>query len=173
MNPEKAENRPPQDIHIPEALAPEIERAVERFLAFRNANRAAYQATHFPAQFEARVGGDIASQRVYLEHQIKHAQARIQAFLGDSAPQIPEIEDPTREELIGIFDQQTQTLAGLFRDRSNWGKMVKFPWTPYLTGMSAIHEVNYHEAHHEGLNRATLGRFGIPLPREVIAPFGP
>ncbi len=160
-------------VEIPEALDPEIQRALDKLLNLRRANRKAYEVTT-EEQFGTRINEDIADQRTYLVHQIKHSDVRARAFSGEGelAP-LPELEELTRDQLLEQLDITTSHLDAIFRDRNNWGRRVNIPYSPPgLTGMTVLNDISLHEAHHEGQNRVTLAHFNIPQPPEVTATFG-
>jgi hypothetical protein len=167
------------DNPLPSEARLEIERkrAWDRFLLLRDANIAAYQATT-DEQFSTRVGGDIADQRTYLTHQILYTQERVQAFNeqlhGHSRfPNVPRLEDLSRNELFEILDTTTTRLFIIYQHQENWDKLVRIPYVSVsITGAEVLRRLTEHEAHHEGMNRVFLGHFGIPLPEAVIRPFG-
>lgn len=173
---EPVDRKPPQEpVAIPDTLTPEIQRAREKFLALRLANRVAYSATRDP-QFIARVNDDIADQRTYLESQIKHSYDRIKAFQTEGDRPLvllPDLSSMNRRELLSALDWTTGRLDAIFQNPSNWGRRVDIPYAPPgQTGMATLNNIALHEAHHEGMNRFALGYFGIPQPPQVTAPFG-
>lgn len=161
-----------EPLAIPEALAQEINRSVDKLLGLRAANRTAYSVTT-EAQFGEAVGVDIASQRVYLEHQVKHADVRLRAFESEEREALPDLSTLSREELLALYDTGTAGLERVFRNPANWGRRVDIPYSePGLSGFSVLQDMRAHEAHHEGQNRGTLAHFGIPQPTAVTATFG-
>lgn len=161
-----------EPLTFPDLLGQEINRSVDKLLGLRSANRAAYAVTS-EAQFGEATGVDIASQRVYLEHQVKHADVRLRAFETGEREALPDLSALSREELLALYDAGTAGLERVFRDPANWGRRVDIPYSePGLTGFSVLQDMRAHEAHHEGQNRGTLAHFGIPQPAEVTATFG-
>ncbi len=173
MAAERTESTSPREpLVIPEALALEINRSVDMLLGLRTANRTAYAATS-EAQFGEVVGVDVAAQRTYLEHQVKHADVRLRAFETEEREQLPDLSTLSREELLALYDTGTAGLERVFRNPANWGRRVDIPYSqPGLSGFSVLQDMRAHEAHHEGLSRGTLAHFGIPQPPEVTATFG-
>lgn len=170
--PDKGLGQEPEPVQIPEALVPEILRAVDKLMVLRRANRVAYAVTN-EGQFGQRVNEDIVDQRTYLISQIRHADARLRVFQAGGIEPLPDLETLSRDELLARFDAGTQGLETVFRAPSSWGRRVDIPYSPPgLTGLAVLNDIALHEAHHEGQNRATLGHFGILQPPEVTATFG-
>lgn len=153
-----------------ETVQRERQRATDKFLALREANIAAYGATS-EEQFITPVGGDIADQRTYLIHQIRHTHLRIEAFRGISG--LPDLSRVTREQLLIALGNTGDRLRMVLELEADWNRMIKVPYSDTsLTGATVLADIANHEAHHEGMNRVILGHFGIPLPAAVIRPFG-
>lgn len=160
-----------EQVDIPQSLDAEIQRAVDKLMVLRTANRKAYEVTT-QEQFDTRINEDIAGQRTYLISQIKHSDVRARAFQGEGEP-LSELEELTRDQLLEQLDITTSHLDAIFRDRTNWGRRVNVPYSPPgLSGMTVLNDIALHESHHEGMNRLTLAHFNIPQPPEVTATFG-